>query len=405
MQSSVFLKNRLFRLEGFALILAAIVISGCDMKSDEKKPAPAAPEGTVSESAVDPKSLEGTMKVDVVGGDPEKYLVQFSWPKLSPVKKIRIRLDRVLTEISSDQSFFTHTVAHNATYTYSFDVLGNNRNVEETFRKSVMVPLDYVVKNQPRITAATEIIANRAYFESSNPLLIGNFNTILIVNELHSQDGVIETFPLGDGNALPKAGTDQNGRTGGNLNIQAKSLTGRLKIIMRGEDGGTGSDGQPFSDRAKAGKPAGEGYTVSHGGEYPDSMCVSGENAGNGDPGLPGRDGNRGGDGGSTGDIRISIEKYIPLNGVDGIEDGESPSPVQIFQYVGNEGSGGKPGPPQQGGLPGPGNSGKDWDCKGDPGAPGADGGPGGKKGNGTRGAVGSSCLYIASENINECTQ
>ncbi len=404
-------------LKNYILIFSMFLMSACSdelSKKSEEEKAPA--KITIQSSA-----LADSVKVAITGADPEKYTVQFSWPNLEKGKILRIRLGNVLQEMLSTQTFFTHTVSHNQTLNYSFDILDSNRKPEMTFRKTVIIPYDFVVREgSDQILENRKIEANRVFLSDKIPLTTNGVTLDIATNELHAANGSIQTFPL---NMKVKskdnfeeevlfAGKDQiDGRSGGYISISAKKLFGRLHVYMRGEKGGRGQKGNP-KPQALPGVPAESGKLdclkeSPFKRSFDQCSCRNDLRPGgpgvDGEKGNPGKTGMRGGDSGS---VRIMIQEYVPSEGVDSTLPTDGAGIVDVVQTAGAGGDGGLGGDGQVGGA---GGDGRDYanrlSCRGDTGVAGKNGESGNVGPKGVDGGVGGRCIYIGSENINDCTQ
>lgn len=381
-------------------------------------------------------NFESNLKVVVQAGDPEKYTVQFSWPRLEDNKILRVRLNSVLTEINSSQTYFTHQVDHNQILNYSFDVLDQSRKLERTIIKSVKVPVDFVVREStaqlpnalfPLISKnnsekkVIKIDVNRIFLNENIPLTTNTNDVDITANEIHSTLGLIQSLPALIAEQPPTADFGQAGRSAGSLSISAKKLFGNLHIIMRGEKGGKGQTGESTPGRAAQGNAPGAGeQTCDPGGGgclrcdlkqintiqpmSPRCSCVKyGGAGGNGAQGAQGKKGFQGLPGGDAGKVHVLVESVINIDGSEAKTPGEDElKTVVIEQYPGLGGDGGDGGSGQLGGL---GGTGSGITCKGADGGEGPQGpqGPSGDKG--FIGAKGSKCLFIGSENVNECEQ
>ncbi|TAY34677.1 hypothetical protein ELH93_19545 [Rhizobium leguminosarum] len=200
----------------------------------------------------------------------------------------------------------------------------------------------------------------------------GNFLAIF-VNKLVSEDGQIVSFrddsakagPGGAGQTPSEAGKPGSpGAGGGVVSIHViDNIEGRLKVDLRGQDGGNGGVGAAGS----------KGATGSRGGDAADgplgwaggSCDHSGGNGAQGALGYPGGSGGSGGPGGDGG--------YFEL-----INIGAAPLPTAGFDFSAN---GGKPGANGAGGPGGPGGNGGDGG-HGSAYCGGGHGGPTGPQGN-----------------------
>ena len=428
------------------LILLALTYMGCDRMEFGKTPSPVAnnPYGIPANATrVKAESLNDELKIKVVGTDPKKYAIQFSWPYLEDNKFLRIRLGNVLAEVLPSQTFFTHVLSHNQTVTFSFDILDMNRKLERTINKTVVIPTDYVVSEENvKIVTDTKIEVNRFYLNPDLPFTINTLTVSIVANEFHAEKGIIQTFPENvlvhdqksntDEQRPPTADDFKPGRAGGNISITATKLFGRMKVYMRGENGGPGYAGEAKEgQKAGVGKPAGNGVwtcDVPNPCDHNPNACFfednnrsrihtralnrtcSCENYGMaGGIGLEGDKGNTGKPGmpgGAAGSIRVSIHEYVPAEGIDEKLPQEDDRVIQIFQIPGKGGKGGEGGEGQRGS---PGGLGRDprnrMDCRGANGPEGAQGKKGDQGPIGKTGDNGLKCVYVGSENINECSQ
>ncbi|MDG0816468.1 collagen-like domain-containing protein [Bdellovibrio svalbardensis] len=407
-------------LKVFILVISILFVA-CSEELSKRAEEAKALESLPPKVTIQSSALAEAVKVVITGADPEKYTVQFSWPHLEKDKILRIRLGTVLQEILSSQTFFTHTVGHNQILNYSFDILDSNRKPEMTFRKTVIIPYDFVVREGTGVLLYnTKIEANRVFLSDKIPLTTNGTTLDIAANELHAANGSIQTFPesikiknsQGFEEELPPTAPDGvNGRSGGAISISAKKLYGRLHVYMRGEKGGRGLKGDP-KPQASAGVPAESAkpeclkdspvrFSLSQ-CSCPSDLRPGGQGA-DGEKGNPGRQGMSGGDSGS---VRIMIQEYIPSEGIDSILPTDGVGIVDVVQLPGVGGDGGFGGDGQAGGAGGPGrNIAGRLECRGDGGMSGKDGPVGDAGGAGHPGVLGMKCVYIGSENQNDCSQ
>lgn len=417
-------------------ILTAIFLLGCDQVDVPKDKIKTDTE-TNNNRRIKAASLENEIKINIKGTEPEKYAIQFSWPYLEDGKMLRIRLGSVLAEVLATQTFFTHILTHNQTITFSFDVLDQNRKPERTFTKTVIIPTDFVSNStNSSIKQNTKIEVNRFYLNDDLPLTTNGNTVDIIANELHAERGFIQTLPEKikflnkekniEEEIYPTAPQKNNGRSGGNISISVKKLFGRLKVYMRGENGGQGPKGDPTEGQISGnGTPAGDGRTLcipdpsDSCSRHPERCFINptfmprdcycdkyGVRGGQGLQGSKGKPGKIGMTGGDSGNIKISIHEYVPLEGFDPTLPSAGGEVVQVFQAAGSGGKGGPGGDGQRGSPGGPGRDPKKRDdCRGDTGPEGTVGDQGDDGIQGKDGKIGLKCIYIGSENVNECTQ
>jgi len=337
--------NGLLKKVLISLVLSAGILSllpGCDMES----PVDPATQGGSTPISIKSAELASFIKVEVKAGDPEKYIVHFSWPVIEDGKIIRVRLDKVLAEVLPAQTFFTHQVSHDQRLKYYVDILDQSKSVQTTFSREVIIPTDYVVReNQNTFSGPTELYINRLYLDSSMALQTLGYDVSIFTNEIHSLNGVIRTFPEGT-KTVATEGVKMSetffrapsGRGGGKLIIKTSKLIGEMRIELRGENGADGKNGVANTNRAADGSPGsiGEQRCWEHNG-YQDCTCHrDGSNGGNGTDGSKGENGWYGGNGGATGTAQIFIQSYTPATSTDPTYPNEKRLPVTFLKVTGN---------------------------------------------------------------------
>ena len=396
-----------------------VLVSSCDnLEIDNKDKDQKDPQGNLrlEKSVINSDEFENNIIYSVVGGEAKKYSVQFQWPRLADKSSIRVRLGNVLSEVSNEQTFFTHTVSHRQLLNYSFDILGPDKRLLRTVVKQVLVPTDYVVDDASYlINEKTSINVNRLFISGDYALTTFGNDIEISANEVISSGGVIQNFPEDGRKNNVDESYEPNGTNGGSIQLIAKTLRGRLQIKLKGETGKTGDKGPPHTE-IKSGRGVAASGGVYHctppGGNgevylLNNRSCWChkyGENGGIGLTGSRGFQGLAGGKGGRSGNVRVEIETYLPSEGMDSSYDPETFRPVTISILGGQGGKGGAGGDGQLGSLGGEGRDPNGYlDCRGVEGPPGLRGDQGPEGPVGPVGDVGLSCLYIRSENINEC--
>jgi hypothetical protein len=332
-----------------------------------------------------------TVKVEPTA-KPERYIVYFSWPKIQEDFKIRIRLGEVLSTVNPAQSTFSHEVAHDQNLTYVFDILSDTNRVQKSISKLVNIPMDLVLSTgKNELNSDLILRPKRLFLFKDAPVTSNGFKIDLIVEELISEEALIQTFSPGS-----KADFGNAGATPKDISIKARTAVGKLNVVMKGQDGGDGLDGVKFQFAAAAGESPGEGirncrcdaacrkYSAG-------STCYCskyGTSGGNGMDGLRGLPGGNAMPGGSTGNLKISVQ--------DGKE-----FEISTSKIIGRAGIPGKGGPGQPGGSGGVASA--NINC---PGPNGINGEVGNKGSDGlpsVNGLENPICIYIASEEKNEC--
>ncbi len=375
------MKSLIFRLIAL-LCLNSILGCNSEFKNTEDR--------SHSELKVDTeaKSFDVFIEARIVPSTaPEKYVVYFSWPKIDSSRFIRIKQKQTLTTVHGNQTDFNHEVSHDQNLIYSFEILDPNYKLEKIFSKRVSIPKDIVIREHANnIIENSKLIANRLFLTGDSKLITNGYNTEIEVNEIYSDSGVIESFPLS-----AKAKLDVPGKSAGLLTIKAKAAFGDLKIYMRGEDGGDGSAGESYTSPAPSGKDAGLGVAeCDTTGKDRNLTCFCteyGANAENGKQGSFGKNGKPAQNGGDSGTLKVFIN------------DGKD-FQLEAFHEIGIAGLPGAGGDGQLGGAGGKLSNSK---CSGSSGKNGSQGPKGISGASAEDGKVGSICIYIASEGKNDC--
>lgn len=158
---------------------------------------------------------------------------------------------------------------------------------ELLFEEQLTVPKDFVVEGRKVLGENySSLVYRRLFFLEDSVLVLQNFRLQLQVRELIVRLGAkLITFDRG-----AKTAPGQNGRSGGELQLQTNSAVGALKIEMRGEHGGDGRKPSP-PDRRR------------HGGHGIDCNHL-----------LAGQNGESGGVGGHSGKFRILVLNKTPFS-------------------------------------------------------------------------------------------
>ena len=266
---------------------------------------------------------------------------------------------------------------------------------------------------------------NKLILRNGARLLTNGSNQVIEVDELESEDGVIESFPEGR-----RAPSSSDGQGGGRIEIRAKTGKGTLFVFGRGENGGDGIQGRAGNTGliGKAGQRAlgthRPGFELCHCGRVVAALkqqveegntseqvqamrkyielksqhrCIyEGTNGAAGGRGEDGQPGVSGGAGGSSSQIFIQVSdandfrvKAYPIAGLGGSGSAGGTG--------GEGGPGGDPGdhkfddfrvcPDLAAGPPG---------IPGNPGLPGLPGPPG---------TVLPMCIRLGSTNFGDCDQ
>jgi hypothetical protein len=227
-----------------------------------------------------------------------------------------------------------------------------NTSGEVLFEEQLTVPKDFVVEGRKVLGADySSLEYRRLFFMEDSVLVLQNFRLQLQVRELIVRLGAkLITFDRGT-----KAGPGQNGRSGGELQLQTNSAVGALKIEMRGENGGDGRKPAP-PDRSRHGE-----YGINCGRL------------------LAGNNGEAGGVGGNSGKFKILVLNKSSFAVEASIESARGGTGAQGSDFV----------------QCSPGRSHKEFDIIGYPGIAAGDPGP-----NGLDGAKEASSLILGQHEL-----
>lgn len=186
-----------------------------------------------------------------------------------------------------------------------------------------------------QINSKTKLIYFKSLEMTSEAhLFIQDFSGNIIIENLVSSEGTLQTFPIGQ-----RADFGKNGRSVGNFSVNVLNGSGRLNILAVAESGGDGLPGRD-PDETLRGKPGGIGTpahfissgTTNCGGVS--GLCIRndlyecrqpGSPGGNGGAGLRGYPGKDAGDAGDIGLIKMNSEvaqvdfKFISRTGQKGL--------------------------------------------------------------------------------------
>jgi hypothetical protein len=316
------------------------------------------------------------------------------------------------------KDYIDTTVVAGTTYRYT---LASTDSESFTVKKSldVTVPRDLTVTGVTALPSVTGI--GRLIIPKGSKIVTNGKDIEISVDQIISDGGTLETFPEGQ-----TAAQNTPGRSGGQVKLRAKSGTGVLTVIARGETGGASTTVGPQGAPGPNGIPglnANCGYKdndqvcgiepseyqqivdkCKQGGIFNDIWCkvlqnfyckMQPGNGGQGVVGFPGGQGGPGFNGGDSGNILVEIA---------------DPTNIQInpVSVAGEGGLGGPGGPGGAGGQGGsPGQSDRLHICTGVA-LPGPQGplGPTGLPGiTGVPGVKGPLCLKLGPNSAGDCSK
>lgn len=297
---------------------------------------------------------------------PHQYQMAVSWP--NDIKKVYVEKEgKKVYETDSGQPV-TLQLKDNTKY--------NIRVFSTEAEKPVLLgeaqgstPVDYTFNGVTDLKEDLTVEANRVFFLSKSKIQTNGHILNVKAQTVVSDEAEIFSFPEG-----AKATTEKDGLSGGLVQIVSEFAHGNMKVTLRGQNGGDGLDGLPWSYRAP---DAGQGSSGAHdcvkvsvggigiGGALK-CWCTSNPNNGfDGPQGAVGRNGTPAGRGGNTGKIVIEVKET-------------SDFAVEPNLIIGLAGTSGKGGPGQEGGNGGPPGDPTSSEChSASPGNKGPQGNPG----------------------------
>jgi hypothetical protein len=176
--------------------------------------------------------------------EPDRYQVRLSWKKTmgASLKGWLIQRTetangdgRTVKRDANDESHADTTVEAGKRYHYALSRIEEKTTFLEA-SADVEIPKDLEV--QSIVEMEGSIRAGRVFLRQGSRILTRGKDLIIDAMEVLSDNGTIETFPVGQ-----RASVGAAGRSGGRLIIRARRGTGVLQIFARGEAGGSGGTG------------------------------------------------------------------------------------------------------------------------------------------------------------------
>jgi hypothetical protein len=362
------------------------------------------------EALAQPNQYQSHLKWNVNDDDGDHWIIQRQSDNAA--------LANVGTVSHDTHDFVDTTVVAGTTYHYG---LASDDSDPATVKKSldITVPRDLAIVGTSSLPSVSGI--GRLMIPKGSKIVTNGKDLEISVDQIISTGGSIETFPDGQ-----TAAPNISGRPGGQIKIHARTGTGSLTVIARGENGGPSS---VVGQRGATGFPGGQGLNAICGFKDNDAACgMSGSDygklqqqcnqggifgqlycqilgrfyckmqPGNGGQGSQGQVGGVGGpgvNGGDSGNILVEIA------------DNQN---IQITPVVipGAGGVGGPGGPGGYGGNSGPpGNRDPLGICKGSGhwGLPGPLGPTGPQGPSGSPGNNGAACLRYGANSSGDCSK
>lgn len=283
------MKSFAFYFLGIPLLLLPLV--SCSLEVKDKKEPPSVGGLTLSEVQVSPLTQAQIVSRAAGLNEANRYQVELTWPETTGALRIT-RADKEAALVRGSERFFSEAnVIGGSTLSYQIEHLTEDGKLIASFSIAVVVPKDLLLEGEIELKKDTKWEAERIFI--SRDLLVRTFekNLLVVAKELNSDAGNIENFAEGT-----QAEWEKNGRSGGNITIQAYRARGLLRIHLNAEVGGAGRNGVFTGLGAH---PGCAGTTGGNGGHAGNLSVQVVENNGlqlsiTNDGGRPGRAGQRG---------------------------------------------------------------------------------------------------------------
>lgn len=303
------------RLKSFLTVyLLMLSLLGCDIK--EAREANEVKEVRGGQDVQEHKSQESPVKAFEKSSvtyrivpleDPNAYGIDVAWP--STKLPIFIRRDTENSFVKAESGRGSHRILVTGGSKINIEVElrdTDEKNTLESVKLEVTVPRDWFVDKPIYLSENRKINCGRLFIREGAVLQLRNFDVDLFCDELISDGGTIETFPLGS--IAEQKGA--SGRSGGTSNLRFRKARGVLYVYLRGESGANGRNGIRGSIHGCRGQDGGGGGGTGSLNIYvkePSELEVSGSV-------IPGNGGIPGNNLAVYGDLE-AISRLPPRNG------------------------------------------------------------------------------------------
>lgn len=347
------------------IAIAMIFFASCmkvKKKGDDDSAAAVSPEVTSNQST---PLIQAATALDTIsytylasekdGLDKIQFSKPINWSAKATLKKIDKENQTQVNVTFDENGQWTDFLTTENKVTYQFySELGQLQEVQVLPTLNLIVKDDLNLAKKFDLNEKTKVIHIRYLgIEASKHLYLEDFSGQLIIDNVETSDGTIQTFPESS-----RAEIGNDGKNGGLANVKIGSGSGNLTIVMAGQAGGNGVPAAK-PDAALKGKNGERGARadfkiiqvmgpqinlndVNLVSTY--ACSVPPQNGGNGDHGKDGHQGNNGFKGGNSG---IAI-----------VENLSNALSIQLQSSAGKKGLGSIGGDGGEGGDPGPGGDG-----------------------------------------------
>jgi hypothetical protein len=301
------IKMLIYKLSTLLLCLLSLLgTSGCVRIEDQDQQGNTGPTPQAA-GLSDPNAGIRAIALD----EPNSYYLEIPVPAGSVVVQKQGPSDPLPREISLaslPETYVDKEVVAGGVYRYVFGAYAD-KSFQKIREDVVTVPLDLVVQGTLDNSQGKDLDWSqyrRIFLRDGATITTHGANLKIVADELYSWKSTIRSF-VDDKRAEPA----RDGRPGGNIEIQARRVSGSIKFILNGEHGGNGVPGAPYSEPAAAGKDGNAHYIsipiMGFGRQttvY--THCIVLGNPDSGQNGLAGRNGTNGGNGGSSGSVMLN---------------------------------------------------------------------------------------------------
>ena len=160
-----------------------------------------------------------------------KYWLRISWPKSSGSI---VALENSKRIFKSSGNAYKYEKLYTGGEKFELSLFQEDSE-EPSLVKQIEIPEDLVISQSKVLSGDLVFKGGRFFLNGALKIQSSSYNINIEADEFISENAMIETFPSGQ-----KANRETNGRSGGNISIRTSKATGKLFVILRGEDGGDG---------------------------------------------------------------------------------------------------------------------------------------------------------------------
>ena len=169
------------------------------------------------------------------------FLAPNNWPAQIFVQKNELGRMSDLNVVFDPSGKWSDEIVGENKVTYSFFAKMGSENVllEQV---EVLPVLDLVIDEDVNLSQKFQlnnktkmILFKNLTISFQKKLLIENYSGKIVIENLNSRSGFLQTFPIS-----LRAADGQSGRNGGVIDLHIKNGSGDLSVIMKGENGGNG---------------------------------------------------------------------------------------------------------------------------------------------------------------------